>query len=208
MSWKLTGTYVENCSCAAICPCTWSGLTLRATGDRCRAVMTYHLKEGEIESVDVSGLIVGVVIDTPPLMSDGNWTAGLLIDAAASEEQAEKLESVFSGKLGGPPAWLVPLVSEWKGVARIPATHDADGREHRVRFGDMVDITVRVEGGRGILRDPAGLVRLVFEGGHHPPSSSNTLTVAPTVRSRVSAFGIEFGGSVISGFTTGFAWSV
>src|SRR5207245_5518407 len=33
MSWKLEGDYYENCSCDAICPCTWSNLAHKATRD-------------------------------------------------------------------------------------------------------------------------------------------------------------------------------
>lgn len=115
MSWKLAGTYIENCSCTAICPCTWSGLRFPATTDRCRAVLTWHVQSGEIERMDVSGLVVGMVIDTPPLMSDGNWRAGVLIDDTASTQQVNKLASVFLGQLGGPPAWLAPLIGEMLG---------------------------------------------------------------------------------------------
>jgi hypothetical protein len=46
---------------------------------------------------------------TPKVMSDGNWRLGVFIDAAASDEQAEKLGGVFSGALGG-DASVGPLV--------------------------------------------------------------------------------------------------
>ena len=39
-------------------------------------------------------------------MTDGNWRLGVFIDAAASDEQADKLGAVFSGALGGPMAAL------------------------------------------------------------------------------------------------------
>ena len=38
MAWRLDGTYFESCSCDAVCPCTWSALTAKATLDRCRAL--------------------------------------------------------------------------------------------------------------------------------------------------------------------------
>ena len=44
MAWRLEGTYFESCSCDAICPCTWSALTARATLDRCRALLAYHVE--------------------------------------------------------------------------------------------------------------------------------------------------------------------
>ena len=115
MSWKLEGSYFETCSCNVVCPCTAS-LAFGATLDRCRVTLVFNVKDGEIEGTDVSGLTVAAVADTPKVMTDGNWRLGVFIDAAASDEQAEKLGGVFSGALGGPMAALGPLVAENLGV--------------------------------------------------------------------------------------------
>jgi hypothetical protein len=64
--WK--GKYFESCSCDAVCPCTWSALTARATLDQCRALLAYHVESGEIDGVDVSGLSFALFLDTPPVM--------------------------------------------------------------------------------------------------------------------------------------------
>ena len=127
MSWKLEGSYFETCSCNVVCPCTAS-LALGATLDRCRVTLVFNVKHGEIEGVDVSGLTVAAVADTPKVMTDGNWRLGVFIDAAASDEQAEKLGAVFSGALGGPMQALGPLVGENLGVERAPI-------ERRARTG-------------------------------------------------------------------------
>ena len=37
MSWNLTGSYFESCSCDVVCPFTAS-LSLGATNDRCNAI--------------------------------------------------------------------------------------------------------------------------------------------------------------------------
>src|SRR5258708_28563624 len=103
MSWNVDGSYFETCSCDLVCPCT-SSLALGATGDRCKVTLVFHIKHGEIEGTDVGGLTVAAVADTPKVMSEGNWRLGVFIDAAASDEQAEKLGGVFSGALGGPMA--------------------------------------------------------------------------------------------------------
>ena len=103
MSWKLEGSYFETCSCDVVCPCTAS-LAFGATLDRCRVTLVFNVKNGEVEGTDVSGLTVAAVADTPKVMTDGNWRLGVFIDAAASDEQAEKLGGVFSGALGGPMA--------------------------------------------------------------------------------------------------------
>src|SRR5215208_5363679 len=141
MSWNLAGSYFETCSCEVVCPCTAS-LTLGADYDRCNATLVFHIKSGEIEGTDVSGLTVAAIADTPKVMSDGNWRLGVFIDAAASDEQAEKLGAVFSGQLGGPMEALGPLVGENLGVERAPIDVREDGLTHGVRIGDAIDFEV------------------------------------------------------------------
>jgi hypothetical protein len=68
---------------------TWSSLTRAATNDRCNVVLVLHVDSGEIDNVDVSGLSVGFIADTPAVMSEGQWRMGLLLDAAASQEQLD-----------------------------------------------------------------------------------------------------------------------
>src|SRR3954465_10535517 len=141
MSWKLAGSYFETCSCDVVCPCTAS-LALGATQDRCMVTLVFRVKEGEVEGVDVSGLTVAAVADTPKVMTEGNWRLGVFIDAAASDEQAEKLGGVFSGALGGPMEALAPLVGESLGVQRAPIEVREDGLTHSIKIGDQVDVEI------------------------------------------------------------------
>jgi len=95
MSWKLDGTYFENCNCDWVCPCAVSSLTAPSTNDRCQFVLVYHVDAGQVEGLEVGGLTVAVVADAPKMMTDGNWRVGLLIDDKASKEQHEALTGVF-----------------------------------------------------------------------------------------------------------------
>jgi hypothetical protein len=199
MSWKLEGSYFESCSCDVICPCTAS-LTLGATHDYCRVVLAFNVKRGEVEGVDVSGLSVAIIADTPKVMSDGNWRLGLFIDANASDEQAEKLGGVFSGALGGPMEALGPLVGEVLGVERAPIELHEEGLRHAIKIGDGVDIETEdvvpfgVEDGQPVK----------LSGVFHPAGSE--LTVSRATRAKVNAFGIEYEGK--SGFSnSSFAWA-
>src|SRR5260221_11009641 len=99
MSWKLEGSYFETCSCDVVCPCTAS-LALGATHDRCKVVLVFNVSNGDVEGVDVGGLTVAAVADTPKGMTDGNWRLGGFINAAASAGQAAKLGATFSAGLG------------------------------------------------------------------------------------------------------------
>jgi hypothetical protein len=198
MSWKLAGSYFETCSCDVVCPCTAS-LALGATHDYCRVVLVFHVAEGDVEGVDVSGLTVAAVAETPKVMTDGNWRLGVFIDAAASDEQAEKLGGVFSGALGGPMEGLAPLIGENLGVERAPIEFREDGLKHSVKIGDAVDFEIEdvvpfgVETGK-----PAQLV-----GVFHPAGPD--LTVAHATRSQIDAFGISYEGK--SAFSHEFSWA-
>jgi hypothetical protein len=199
VSWSLEGSYFESCSCNVVCPCTAS-MALGATYDRCKVVLVFHVKNGDVEGVDVSGLTVVAAADTPKVMTDGNWRLGVFIDEAASDEQAEKLGAVFSGALGGPMQALGPLIGENLGVQRVPITVQEDGLSHSVRVGDAVDLEIEdvvpfgVESG-----EPAQLTGIFHPAGHE-------LTVARAKRSSIDAFGIQYDAK--SAFSRSeFAWA-
>ena len=201
MAWRLEGTYFENCSCDMVCPCSTSALTMPADTERCRVVLVFHVDSGEVDGTDVSGLTVGVLGDTPPLMANGNWRVGVFMDDAASQEQAEKLGAVFSGQLGGPPELLVPLMGEMLGMVRAPIEYEDDGRRHRVRIGDFAEIEI-VD--FVPPQTPDGEVSKIT-GVFHPANS--TLTIAQATASRVSAFGLDFANTGKNGHYAPFSWA-
>ena len=94
MAWTLEGTYFENCSCDTICPCTWSALTAKATHDRCKAMLAFHIDRGDIDGVDVSGLTFALVADTPPVMSDGGWKLGVVVGKLNALKLAQATGSI------------------------------------------------------------------------------------------------------------------
>ena len=199
MSWNLTGSYFESCSCDVICPCTAS-LSLGATKDRCKVVLVFDVKSGEVEGTDVSGLTVAAVCDTPKVMSEGNWRLGVVIDAEASDEQAEKLGGVFSGALGGPMEALGPLVGENLGVERSPIEVREDGLTHSVRIGDEVDFEIEDIVPFGVETGEPVKITGIF----HPAGSE--FTVSRATRSKINAFGIQY--EAKAGFSASeFAWA-
>jgi hypothetical protein len=199
MAWNLSGSYFETCSCDLICPCTAS-LTLGATRDRCNVVLLFNVESGEVDGTDVTGLAVAVVADTPKVMSEGNWRLGVVIDAAATEEQAEKLGQVFSGALGGPMEALGPLIGENLGVERLPIEVSEEGHNHSVRIGDAVDFEIEDVVPFGVESGEPARVTGIF----HPVGSE--LNIARATRSQIDAFGISYEGR--SGFSSSeFAWA-
>jgi hypothetical protein len=201
MPWRLEGTYFENCPCDMVCPCTTSGLTMPADAERCRVVLVFHIDSGEVDGVDVSDLTVAVLADTPQVMADGNWRVGMLMDEAASQEQADKLGAVFSGQLGGPMEALSGLIGEMMGVEVAPIEYEDEGRRHRVRIGEFAEIEVQ---DFVPPQTPEGEVSKLT-GVFHPANS--TLTMAQATTSRVNAFGLEFSHEGKNGHSAPFSWA-
>ena len=199
MSWKLEGSYFETCSCDVICPCTAS-LAFGATNDRCKVTLVFNVQSGEVEGTDVSGQTVVAIADTPKVMSEGNWRLGVFIDAAASDEQAEKLGAVFSGALGGPMEALGPLIGENLGVQRAPIEVQENDLHHAIRIGEDVDFEIEDVVPFGVQTGEPARLTGIF----HPAGSE--LTVAHATRSKIDAFGIQYEGKAAFS-TSQFSWA-
>ena len=153
-----------------------------------------------IDGTEVRGRRVVAIIDTPKVMTDGNWRLGMFVDDQASDEQFDKLVKVFGGQLGGPMEALAPLVGEVVGVERAPIEIRDDGLRHSVRVGDAIDF--EVEDIVPFGREDGRPVR--FDGAFHPAASN--LTMAEARRSRIDAFGIRYEGK--TGVSTAeFSWT-
>lgn len=200
MTWRIEGTYFENCNCDMICPCSTSGLTFPADNDRCNVALAFHVSKGEINGVDVGGLNVCVVADTPAVMGDGGWKVGVLMDAAASPEQAEALGKVFGGQLGGPMEGLGPLIGEMLGMESREFTYADQGRAHSVRIGAAVDMAVEDfvspldTTGAGVKVSGVGF-------------PADTLAAGRAITSTVDAFGMAWDNAGKNSFSAPFAWS-
>ena len=187
MSWSLTGSYVETCSCELMCPCNLS-FDHGATYDFCRVTLAFDIHEGEVDGTDISGRRVVMIADTPKVMTDGNWRLGLYVDDGADQEQFDKLVGVFSGQLGGPMGALAPLVGEVVGVERAAIEIGDDGLRHSVRVGDTIDFEIEDVVPFGV--ETGEPVR--FRGMFHPVGDD--LTMAEAKRTRIDAFGIAYEG--------------
>ncbi len=198
MAWDLAGTYFEHCPCGMVCPCTTSGLTMPADQERCTVVFAFHVQRGAIDGLEVSGRTVVLVADAPRLMSEGGWKVGMYVDQAASDEQFEALSAVFTGQRGGIWAVVAPLVGELLGAERVPIEFVDDGRTHRLRVGDAIDMEVEdwiLPGGDEVAK----LTGMTFP--------APVLTLAKATRSHVDAFGIRMDSPGTNGHSAPFSWA-
>ena len=201
MAWHLQGTYVENCNCDVVCPCAASAFAAPASYDRCNAVLGWHIDSGEVDGTDVRDISVVLVLDSPRQMSEGGWRVGMFMDERASDEQAEKLGGIFSGQMGGPLANVVPLIGENLGMEVAPIEHVDDGRSHRLKVGDAIDVEIE-----DLVSpfDPDGPPPKLTETKH--PANSE-MAPARALSARVRGLGVDFSGEGKSGLSTPFSWS-
>jgi hypothetical protein len=134
-------------------------------------------------------------------MGDGNLTVGLIIDSAASPEQAEAIGAIATGQAGGPLAALGPLIGKMAGLERQPITFEMNGMTRSSRAGDLVEqVCEGLPGGHA--DEPMSL-----DNTPHPIASR--LALAKAIRSKFQAFGIRWDDSTgtRNGHFAPFAWS-
>jgi hypothetical protein len=137
--YQLEGSLLEVCDCNTLCPC-WIGED--PDGGTCQSVVAYHLDQGLIRGVDVSGLTLVNVVHIPGNVLAGNWRQLMLLDDSATEEQAEAIVDAFGGKLGGPLADLAQLIGERVAVERAPMEHSIVDGAGSLKVGDKVDCSM------------------------------------------------------------------
>src|ERR1700755_1248014 len=97
MPYHLEGRILEVCDCKVLCPC-WIGED--PDFGTCDAVVAWHIDQGTIEGVDVTGRTLAGLSFIPGNIMKGNWKVAMIVDDGASPEQIDALLKVWSGKLG------------------------------------------------------------------------------------------------------------
>jgi hypothetical protein len=176
MAWRLKGQLVETCSCNMFCPCwfTVQELMLMDQG-WCASAFAFRTREGQSDGVDLGGRTVVLATDFPgPTLFDGNATARLYIDDAASAEQRRELEAICSGRKGGPIAAIAPLIAKWLPARSAKIDVADDGETITVAVADAG----RVESRR--LRDPQGQGFTLRGGGFVSALGMQEVDLAPS----------------------------
>jgi hypothetical protein len=156
--YQFEGTLLEACNCDVLCPC-WIGED--PDNGTCSSALAYHFDKGSIRGIDVSGLTLATVVFIPGNILAGNWQQVLFVDERASDEQAEAIVDVFTGKMGGPIADLAQLVGERLAVVRAPISHEVSEGRGTLSVGDG-KITAVMEPYRGPDGSVTTLVNSVF----------------------------------------------
>jgi len=137
MSWKLEGTYMESCSCDAICPCIV--LSTPTKGD-CSALVAWRINKGSDDNIDLSGLNVALLVHSPGKMHETPWDVAVYLDSKATEEQKNSLLRIFGGKAGGHPAALAEMIGNIVGVVDAEIQFKEDGKNFLVSIANVAEV--------------------------------------------------------------------
>ncbi len=157
MAYKLEGQLLEVCDCKTLCPC-WVGDD--PDNGTCKGTLAWHIDEGAIDGVDVSGLTFAALCHIPGNILQGNWKIIAYVDEKANKQQEEAILAVWTGKKGGPVADLAKLIGEVAGVERVPMTFEVEQGKGRLRIGNAV--SAELEPFRGPGDKPTALTDSIF----------------------------------------------
>jgi hypothetical protein len=125
MAYTIKGSYGAVCNCRLLCPCPIDRLPT-GEGDECHGVLIFNVREGDLNGTDLSGVPFALYNHFPSNLTSGNWKVGIVVDEAASEEQAQAIERIVSGQEGGPFADFGPLIGEYVGMQRAKVSLSGD----------------------------------------------------------------------------------
>ncbi len=146
--WAIKGELILNCSCDVFCPCVVSLGAHPPTEGHCHAWMGVIIDEGHYEGEDLSGLNVGLLVDIPGRMGEGQWKVAAYVDERSSGKAYNGLLQIFSGQAGGTTGLFTMLVSEIIGAERAPVQIERDGNKRRIMIGRKIQGEIEMMAGK------------------------------------------------------------
>jgi hypothetical protein len=133
--WEIKGELFLNCSCTVFCPCVVSLGAHPPTEGHCHAWMAIAIDEGHFEGEDLSGLNIGLLVDIPGRMGEGNWKVAAYVDERATQKAYNGILKIFSGVAGGTTGLFTFLVSEIIGAEREKVEIVREGHKRSIMIG-------------------------------------------------------------------------
>ena len=153
-AWRAEGLLFENCNCALLCRAHLSYKNL-CDFERCLFHWGIRFEDGAYGDVPLGGLSVFIIGDAPRMMIDGDWTEAIYIDAAAEPAQRQALETILTGKAGGPWKILAGFVARWLEIRYVPIAFAAQGKRKSMSIEGILATSVeaiRSDDGEGEVR--------------------------------------------------------
>jgi len=146
-SWFARGLIFENCSCTLVCP-GHMHFSQNCTHERCKGYWALRFDEGAFGGVPLAGTRALVAFDTPRRMIDGGWLQTLIIDESASPDQRRALETILTGRAGGPWEKLARFVAEQRPIEYRAIAFADEGATKRATIADRLKTVVSQIRGR------------------------------------------------------------
>ena len=96
------------------------------------------IDEAHYEGESLSNLNVGLLVDIPGRMGEGNWKVAAYIDEKANEKAYNGLLSIFSGAAGGTTGLFTALVSEIIGAEKTSVEILREGKSRILSIGRKI----------------------------------------------------------------------
>ena len=163
--WWAKGLIFENCNCQLVCPGHLHFDQL-CTHERCLGYWAIRVDSGEFGAVALAGLKAVIAFDAPQHMVSGNWTEVILIDEGATPEQRVALDTILTGRAGGPWEVLARFVGRWLDTRHAPIDFTDDELSKTVSIpGLLQSVVTRI---RGRDRSKPVLFENIFNQIHAP----------------------------------------
>lgn len=125
MSWTISGTYVAGCSCAVLCSRPYDGQPRDNTGGtECLGTAVFHVADGNLDDVGLSGVDFAFYNHFPSNLSSGNWKVGVVVGRRGERRAGGRpgAHSVRPGRRAVRPALAV--------LRRVPGNGAGGGLSH------------------------------------------------------------------------------
>jgi hypothetical protein len=100
--------------------------------------MAIAIDEGHFEGEDLAGLNIGLLVDIPGRMGEGNWKVAAYVDERSSQKAYDGILKIFSGGAGGTTGLFNMLVSEIIGAERAPVEIVREGTKRSINIGRKI----------------------------------------------------------------------
>jgi hypothetical protein len=183
-SWWAKGLLFENCNCTVVCP-GHVHFDQLCTHERCRGFWAIRFRDGELGDADLAGVDAVVAYDSPQHMIAGGWSEVILIDDSATDAQAEAVQAILAGTVGGPWAVLDRFVETRLPTRRVSIRIGEEERVKRIQIEGVLESTVEAIRGR----DRSAVV--TFENMFNQVHAPSQVIAKGTTRLREGALHVE-----------------
>ncbi len=143
--WAIKGELFLNCSCEVFCPCVVSLGKHKPTEGHCHAWMAIAIDEGNYEGESLAGLNIGLLVEIPGRMAEGDWRVAAYVDERASQKAYNGILKILTGEAGGTTGLFTKLVSTIIGAERAPVKIERDGHRRAITVGKKIQGEIIME---------------------------------------------------------------